>query len=122
MGINMNTADITCDIISEQTNNNKKQTNDWYNRVYLCIERKESRNYQSSIISGFKCWRFDTFEKADESFSKVFNNKHEILDVRHTMVPICKWVPKIFDKYILNWKLRNIYWKGNHIVYRGGKL
>lgn len=111
----MNTADITCDIISEQTNN-KVKANEWYNRVYLCIERKDKRDYNSSIIKGFKCWRYNNFHNADEAFNKVFKNINEISYVRHTMVPICKWIPQIFDKYILNWKLRNMYWKGNHII------
>jgi hypothetical protein len=25
---------------------------------------------------------------------------------------MCKWVPEIFDKYILGWKLKKIYWGG----------
>ena len=104
----MNTADITCDKISEQTKVNK---NNWYNRVYLCVERKEKRDYNSSIITGFKCWRYNDYHNADKGFKNV-----EHLDVRHTLIPICRWVPQIFDKYILNWKLRNIYWKGNHII------
>ena len=32
------------------------------------------------------------------------------------MVPICKWVPPIFDKYIIDWKLKNKYWLGNHTL------
>lgn len=30
------------------------------------------------------------------------------------MIPMCKWVPEIFDKYILNWKLKNMYWLGKN--------
>jgi hypothetical protein len=44
----------------------------------------------------------------------IIIEKLKKLDIRHTMIPMCKWVPEIFDKYILNWKLRNMYWKGQH--------
>jgi hypothetical protein len=36
------------------------------------------------------------------------------------MIPICKWVPIIFDKYILNWELKNMYWLGKHTVINRG--
>jgi hypothetical protein len=36
------------------------------------------------------------------------------------MIPMCKWVPEIFDKYILHlWKLRNMYWLGKHTLWQG---
>ena len=50
----------------------------------------------------------------------LIENKTEINDFRHTMIPICKWVPVIFDKYILNWKLKNMYWLGYHTVINRG--
>jgi hypothetical protein len=52
-------------------------------------------------IKGFDCYRYNSFKNADFAWDK---NKTELqkLDVRHTMIPICKWVPEIFDKYILH--------------------
>lgn len=32
------------------------------------------------------------------------------------MIPICEWAPVILDKYILDWKLKNMYWLGKHTV------
>ena len=89
---------------------------DWYNRVYLCYENTQFKTLNMwGPIKGFNCYRFNSFENADDAFQK--NEKtNGILDVRHTMVPICKWVPVIFDKYILNWKLKNMYWLGFHTV------
>jgi hypothetical protein len=51
------------------------------------------------------------------TLSKKNEKKTGIIDVRHTMIPICKWVPIIFDKYILNWELKNMYWLGNHTLH-----
>ena len=35
------------------------------------------------------------------------------------MISMCRWVPEIFDIYILNWKLRKIYWGGQICMGRG---
>jgi hypothetical protein len=32
------------------------------------------------------------------------------------MLPICRLVPVIFYRYILNWKLKNMYWLGKHTI------
>lgn len=131
----MNTADITCVKMSEQTTNNSQQSiidielqvldevtdkcsKNWYDRVYLCYE---DTNFKPPTtygpIKGFDCYRYNSFKNADIGW----NNKTELykLDVRHTMIPMCKWVPQIFDKYILNWKLRNMYWGGQICMGRG---
>ncbi len=104
----MNTADITCDKI---VSNNQFHIQ-WYNRVYLCVEK--SHSYGDKIV-GFDCKKFNSFETAD----KYFQNKYIQKDIgRHTMIPICRWIPQIFDKYILNKKLLKIYWLGKHTLYR----
>lgn len=133
----MNTADITC---VKMTENNKysqnsitaielgvldeindEYGNNWYNRVYLCYEDtnfKPPNPY--GVIKGFDCYRYNSFKNADIGW----DNKTELhkLEVRHTMIPICRWVPEIFDKYILNWKLRNMYWLGKHTIRQGYNL
>lgn len=80
--------------------------NNWFGRVYLCYEDTNFKPYNPyGRIKGFDCYRYNSFESADSTdISK--------LTVRHTMIPICKWVPEIFDKYILGWKLRQLYWGG----------
>lgn len=109
----MNTGDITCLKMVEQINNSPKKST-WYNRVYLCYEDVRHNQPNDSLpIKGFKCYRYNSFENADYMFKKEPNKEN----IRHTMIPICKWVPQIFDKYILNWKLRNIYWLGKHTLY-----
>jgi hypothetical protein len=115
----MNTADITCEKMTEQTNNRSLDYNDnnkWYNRVYLCWEDtnfKQPTTYKP--IMGFKCYRYSSFENADY----ILNNLREtrpslIASNRHTMIPMCKWVPEIFDKYILDYKLKRMYWLSKH--------
>ncbi len=98
----------------------KTESNEWYNRVYLCCEDtdfKKPTTYKP--IKGFNCYRFNSFASADYVWNNLFKNNDE-LEVRHTMIPMCKWVPKIFDKYILNWKLRDMYWLGKNSFSRGG--
>lgn len=96
--------------------NNKYE---WYDRVYLCYEDtnlKPATTYNP--IKGFDCYRYNSFKSADYAWN---NNRTELhkLDIRHTIIPICKWVPEIFDKYILNWQLKNIYWHGQISIGRG---
>lgn len=128
----MNTADITC---VKMTENNKynitaielqvlDKINDeygtnWYNRVYLCYEDVPHNQPNDSLpIKGFKCYKYNSFKNADSGW---WNDRPEFhkMNIRTTMIPICKWVPQIFDKYILNWKLRNMYWLGKHTIGQG---
>jgi len=113
----MNNADITCDKMTERTKTSNSQhidlnteleilaevrnkcSSNWYDRVYLCYEDVPNNQPNNSLpIKGFKCY----------SLQKN--------DIRHTMLPICRWVPVIFDRYILNWKLKNMYWLGKHTI------
>jgi hypothetical protein len=132
----MNTADITCVKMTE--NNNKysehhiiatelqvldecraKCRKDWYDRVYLCYEDTNFRPANTySAIKGFDCYRYNSLKNADDAWNNSFTEFHK-LAVRHTMIPMCRWVPEMFDKYILNWKLRNMYW-GGHICMGSG--
>ena len=78
------------------------QNDDWYNRVYLCLS--------NDVTKGFQCYRYGTMHAADRSHLTAKTS---------TMIPVCKWVPPIFDKYILNWKLKKLYWSGNIRIYHG---
>lgn len=94
---------------SDNPNNNKSK---WYDRVYLCYEdTKFTQSNRCSAIEGFICYRYNSFENAHCGWNNSSKSLHK-LELRHTVIPICKWVPKIFDIYILNWKLRKIYWGG----------
>lgn len=111
-------------VIMEQIMNNRNpeknpEDNEWYDRVYLCWEDTNFKKPNTfGPIKGFNCYRYNTFIGADYGWKKC-HSAEEKLEVRHTMIPMCKWVPEIFDKYILNWKLRNMYWLGKNTFGRG---
>ena len=98
-----------------------KKNNNWYDRVYLCLEDTDFKSPTTfGQIKGFKCYRYNSFENADEAWYKEFGRYHK-MNIRHIIIPICKWTPRILDKYILDWKLKNIYWLGKHYVGYGYK-
>jgi len=88
-------------------NNNNSNKNNWYDRVYLCVEHKGN----TQVIGNFHCYPFESYEKADE-YSKNISYIYQDKKIRHTMVPMCKWIPNRFHSYFLNKTLRNMYWKG----------
>ena len=105
-------------VIALMLNNNSVKSN-WYNRVYLCYEELYRNQPNDSLpIKGFKCYRYNSFENANKGWN---NDREEFnkMNIRYTMIPMCKWMPQIFDKYILNRKLRNIYWLGKHTLGQG---
>jgi hypothetical protein len=129
----MNNADITCDKMTERTKTSNSQhidlnteleilaevrnkcSSNWYDRVYLCYEDVPNNQPNNSLpIKGFKCYKYNSFENADAGWDNVISLQKN--DIRHTMLPICRWVPVIFDRYILNWKLKNMYWLGKHTI------
>ncbi len=129
----MNNADITCDKMTERTKTSNSQhidlnteleilaevrnkcSSNWYDRVYLCYEDVPNNQPNNSLpIKGFKCYKYNSFENADAGWDNVISLQKN--DIRHTMLPICRWVPVIFDRYILDWKLKNMYWLGKHTI------
>jgi hypothetical protein len=129
----MNNADITCDKMTERTKTSNSQhldlnteleilaevrnkcSSNWYDRVYLCYEDVPNNQPNNSLpIKGFKCYKYNSFENADNGWDNVISLQKN--DIRHTMLPICRWVPVIFDRYILDWKLKNMYWLGKHTI------
>jgi hypothetical protein len=129
----MNNADITCDKMTERTKTSNSQhldlnteleilaevrnkcSSNWYDRVYLCYEDVPHNQPNNSLpIKGFKCYKYNSFENADNGWDNVISLQKN--DIRHTMLPICRWVPVIFDRYILDWKLKNMYWLGKHTI------
>jgi hypothetical protein len=129
----MNNADITCDKMTERSKTSNSQhidlntelevlaevrnkcSSNWYDRVYLCYEDVPNNQPNNSLpIKGFKCYKYNSFENADNGWDNVISLQKN--DIRHTMLPICRWVPVIFDRYILNWKLKNMYWLGKHTI------
>jgi hypothetical protein len=132
----MNNADITCDKMTERSKTSNSQhidlntelevlaevrnkcSSNWYDRVYLCYEDVPNNQPNNSLpIKGFKCYKYNSFENADNGWDNVISLQKN--DIRHTILPICRWVPVIFDRYILNWKLKNMYWLGKHTIGNG---
>ena len=97
-------------------NENKKN---WFNRVYLCYEDTNlNKSTTYPAIKGFNCYKYDSFYNANYAWSNSRIELHK-LEVRHTMIPMCRWVPEIFDRYILNWKLKQMYWGGQIFISKG---
>jgi hypothetical protein len=68
---------------------------------YLCYKIRNSNRFNSI--------GFSKFSDADEYFDII---EHKCKNIKkHTIVPISKWIPKIFHTYILNNKLNKLYLK-----------
>jgi hypothetical protein len=88
----------------------KPEENKWYDRVYLCYEDTNFKNPTTYIpIIGFNCYRYNSYMSANYGWDN-HRETEKNLKIRHTIIPMCKWVPEIFDRYILKWKLRNMYY------------
>ena len=86
--------------------------NNYYDRVYLCIEKENSK--KNNKIKGFHCYQCKNIEEAKSEYYKKFSEKNH----RSAIIPICKYVPMYFDPNIVNYKLKNLIWIGNHTFYR----
>jgi hypothetical protein len=113
---NLTEAMLLTDYIA---NTRKPEDNEWYDRVYLCYEDTDFKMPNNYLpIKGFNCYRYNSFASADYAWNNHRETEQK-LEVRHTMIPMCKWVPEMFDRYILKWKLRNMYWLGKISYGRG---
>ena len=84
---------------------------DYYNRVYLCIEKKNPHSLH--VIEGFQCYRCSNLEEANKEKAKKQNST-----TRNTLIPISKWVPLFMDPYLLDYKLKKQFWLGKHTFYQ----
>lgn len=77
---------------------------------YLCIFDKEHDDYKNKK---YNCIKFDTFSRANIYCSENVNK----FENPTTVISVCKYVPTLFHKYILNYKIRNLFYKVKiHIV------
>ena len=82
----------------------------WYNRVYLCWEDTNfDKPTTHNPVKGFKCYKYNSFEGADNVWQNRMT-EYKNMKIRHIIIPVCKWIPQIFDEYVINRKLRKIYW------------
>lgn len=82
-----------------------------YNDFYFCIEKKNDSS--SKAIEGFQCYKFSNLEEARKEERK----RNQDSTKRSAIIPICKWVPSIFDSYLLDYKLKKHFWLGNHTIF-----
>lgn len=93
---------------------NCKKGRYWYDRVYLCYDNRFPNKTLYGKIFGFNCFRYKSVMEACEAYDKnnILSKKDKEEDIIHAIIPICKWMPPFLDKYILNRKLRNVFWFG----------
>ncbi len=91
-------------IINELKNSN----NNFYNNVYLCTQNNYIGN---TAIDGFNCKKFDDFEKARDYYNNLPNDVK--IKRRICFIPVFKYAPMSYDKFILINQLRENYWKDN---------
>lgn len=101
-------------IIFTKPHNTRNFDSKWFDRVYLCYEDQPCDN--TLAIKGFKCYKFNSFE--DVLYTKMMSQKN----VRKLVVPICRWIPNYFDKYILDSKLKKVFWLGEHRIFHSKEV
>ena len=83
---------------------------------YTCIE-KYNINDKKGVIHGFDCMKCDTYIEAEkEKINAVSRNLN--IGLRKTIIPVCKWVPSFLHSHVVNYKLKNKYWKNNIEIYK----
>jgi hypothetical protein len=65
--------------------------------IYLCTKCKYTQNYN--------CIKFNSYQDADNYYKKYYINNSE----DSTIIPVCKYAPFLLHKYILNYKLSQIF-------------
>ncbi len=67
-----------------------------HSHVYLCVKRQ--------YYGSYTCMKFDNYSQADSYYKKNYKNQ----EIISTLMPVCKYVPNIFHKYILEYKLSKL--------------
>jgi len=92
------------------------KNNKWYNRVYLCYENTDNKNKNNNkvnVTTGAKIKPARITRNAHFDSQIIMHNN---LDIKYIIIPICKWIPTIFDSLFLHYKLKK-YWLGNRYIY-----
>ena len=89
------------------------------NRVYLCWEDTNFEKPTTYLpINGFKCYRYNTLQDANCVWNLI-KKDYEPHKLRHVIIPMNKFIPEIFDKYIVDYKLKKKFWLNNHTFGQG---
>ena len=68
-----------------------------FSKVYLCVK--------NNTHNKFTCKEFNDFLEADKYFDDNYKNKV----VSSTMIPVCRFIPTIIKRPVLQYKLSNLY-------------
>jgi len=114
--LHIDETNIISNIVFTFNNIKNPKNNKWYNRVYLCYENADNKNKNNNnmnTIYGVNCYKYSSIENAHFDSQIIMHNN---LDIKFIIIPICKWIPTIFDSLFLHYKL-NKYWLGNRYIY-----
>jgi hypothetical protein len=89
---------------SKSPDDENNDSND-HNCVYLCLIHYDLIHYNQYFI----CKKYDTFKKADNAYKNIYSNSN--LSGFSTMVPVCRYIPTYFHRFVLHYKLSNIFVK-----------
>lgn len=109
--------DVPYEIIHQKNSFDNRMPNKYYDRVYLCTEDLGPKGEPNKClpIKGFVCKEFSDFEFADTEAQLL---KLKYGDIRSTMIPLCRWMPRILDAFLLNMYLKRTFWGGKIKMYR----
>ena len=71
-----------------------KERDPYHNRIYLCTEMS---------LGTFSCKKFVSFTEALQAYQKLE------MPNKSAYIPMCKYTPEIFDKMVLNKKMKDLY-------------
>jgi len=84
----------------------------WWHTIYYCEETKP--HYPTPGINGFTCRAYKSFTEAYETNiaekAKANSNDHAKHN-RHAVFEVCRFMPDALTKYVLNNKLRAMFWR-----------
>ena len=84
-------------IYSENNKNNNDEPN--YNCVYLCVNEEDV----------FRCVKYNSFQEANQKCNRLYCNYNK--NIITTMIPVCRFLPVYFHKYVLHYKLSKMFIK-----------
>jgi hypothetical protein len=70
-----------------------------FSTVFLCVKEKNKNN--------FTCKEFVDYPEADKYFNDTYFNTG--IGCQSTMLPVCKFMPEIVRRHVLQYKLANIF-------------
>ena len=73
--------------------------------VFLCRSGKKIRN-------NFQCMKFNDFIQADKYYEDNYLKNCKNCD-KSTIISVCKYTPEFVKKWILNYKLKDLFWNDN---------